>query len=123
MEAVINNVSDFPLLLVNLASNDNHWLGIHLVGVASNRDAIGARVVVHGSNPASRVWVDEVRSGSSYSSNNDMRLHFGLRENHKCRVHRSALAKRTHRSISRLRGGQNHFPQRRFRTSEAIISA
>lgn len=79
LEAVINNVSDFPLLLVNLARNDNHWLGIHLVGVASNRDAIGARVVVHGSDPgAPRVWVDEVRSGSSYSSNNDMRLHFGL---------------------------------------------
>jgi hypothetical protein len=34
-------------------------------------------VVVHGSE-SSRVWVDEVRSGSSYISNNDMRLHFGL---------------------------------------------
>ena len=32
-----------------------------------------------GQEPASRVGrVDEVRSGSSYSSNNDMRLHFGL---------------------------------------------
>jgi hypothetical protein len=72
-------VSDLPLLLVNLARNDNHWLGIHLIGVASNRDGIGARVVVLGSAPGSpRVWVDEVRSGSSYSSNNDMRLHFGL---------------------------------------------
>jgi hypothetical protein len=79
LEAVINNVSDFPLLLVNQARNDNHWLEIRLVGVASNRDGIGARVVVHGSDPgAPRVWVDEVRSGSSYSSNNDMRLHFGL---------------------------------------------
>jgi hypothetical protein len=77
LEAVVNNVSDYPLLLVNLARNDNHWLGIHLVGVVSNRDAIGARVVVHGGESA-RVWVDEVRSGSSYSSNNDMRLHFGL---------------------------------------------
>ena len=78
-EAVINNVSDFPLLLVNRAGNDNHWLGIHLVGVVSNRDAIGARVRVIGSAPGSpRVRVDEVRSGSSYSSNNDMRLHFGL---------------------------------------------
>jgi enediyne biosynthesis protein E4 len=77
MEAVVNDVSDFPLLLVNLARNDNHWLGIHLIGVASNRDGIGARVVVVGPE-ASRVWVDEVRSGSSYSSNNDMRLHFGL---------------------------------------------
>ena len=75
LEAVINNVSDFPLLLVNQASNSNHWLGIHLIGVASNRDGIGARVTVHATP---RIWVDEVRSGSSYSSNNDMRLHFGL---------------------------------------------
>jgi enediyne biosynthesis protein E4 len=78
-EAVINNVSDFPLLLVNLAKNENHWLGVHLIGVASNHDGIGARVKVVGSDPGTpRVWVDEVRSGSSYSSNNDMRLHFGL---------------------------------------------
>ena len=78
-EAVINNVSDYPLLLVNRAPNDNHWLGIHLLGVVSNRDAIGARVRVIGAGPETpRVWVDEVRSGSSYSSNNDMRLHFGL---------------------------------------------
>jgi enediyne biosynthesis protein E4 len=74
---VVNDVSDYPLLLVNLARNDNHWIGIHLIGVVSNRDGIGARVVVHGSE-SGRVWVDEVRSGSSYSSNNDMRLHFGL---------------------------------------------
>jgi hypothetical protein len=84
-EAVVNDVSDLPLLLVNLARNDNHWLGIHLIGVASNRDGIGARVVVLGSGPGTpRVWVDEVRSGSSYSSNNDIRLHFGL--GHETRV-------------------------------------
>jgi hypothetical protein len=78
-EAVINDVSDYPLLLVNLARNDNHWLVVHLVGVASNRDGIGARVTVVGPESVTpRIWVDEVRSGSSYSSNNDMRLHFGL---------------------------------------------
>jgi enediyne biosynthesis protein E4 len=78
-EAVINDVSDFPLLLVNLSNNHNHWLGLHLIGVSSNRDGIGALVTVLGSEPGTpRVWVDEVRSGSSYSSNNDMRLHFGL---------------------------------------------
>jgi hypothetical protein len=73
-EAVINNVSDYPMLLVNRATNKKHWLGVRLVGVKSNRDGIGARVMV----TASRVMVDEVRSGSSYSSNNDIRLHFGL---------------------------------------------
>ncbi len=78
LEAVVNNVSDFPLLLVNLAKNENHWLGIRLIGAASNRDGIGARVSVAGSAPSSRIWVEEVRSGSSYDSNNDIRLHFGL---------------------------------------------
>jgi hypothetical protein len=75
MEAVINNISDHPMLLVNLARNQNHWLGVRLIGTRSNRDAIGARVTVRGK---SRSWVDEVRSGSSYSSSNDPRLHFGL---------------------------------------------
>jgi hypothetical protein len=64
LEAVVNNLS-----------NGNHWLGLHLIGTASNRDAIGARVTLHGSK---RAWVDEVRSGSSYSSSSDLRLHFGL---------------------------------------------
>ena len=54
IEAVINNLSDDPMLLVNLARNHNHWLGLHLVGTASNRDAIGARVTLHS---AIRVWV------------------------------------------------------------------
>jgi hypothetical protein len=75
VEAVINNLSDFPMLLVNLARNDNHWLGLHLVGTTSNRDAIGARVTMRGTK---RLWVDEVRSGSSYNSSSDLRLHFGL---------------------------------------------
>ncbi len=75
LEAVVNNLSDRPMLLVNEAKNTNHWLGLKLVGTHSNRSAIGARVVVHGSK---RNWVDEVRSGSSYNSSSDLRLHFGL---------------------------------------------
>ena len=79
LEAVINNVSDRPLVLVNEARNPNHWVTLHLVGTKSNRDAIGARVTVRGtSNNAPRIWVNEVRSGSSYSSSSDQRLHFGL---------------------------------------------
>jgi enediyne biosynthesis protein E4 len=75
LDAVINNLSDRPMLLVNLAKNNNHWLGLRLVGTSSNRDAIGARVTLHS---AKRLWVDEVRSGSSYNSSSDLRLHFGL---------------------------------------------
>jgi hypothetical protein len=75
LSAVVNNLSDRPMLLVNEAKNSNHWLGIRLIGTKSNRDGIGARVVVHG---ATRDWVDEVRSGSGYDSSSDLRLHFGL---------------------------------------------
>lgn len=75
IEAVVNNLSDRPLLLVNEARNSNHWLGLKLAGTKSNRSAIGAHVTLHG---AKRNWVDEVRSGSSFDSSNDLRLHFGL---------------------------------------------
>ena len=75
LEAVINNLSDRPLLLVNVARNENHWLGVRLIGTTSNRDGIGAKVTLES---AKRVWVDEVRSGSSYNSSNDLRIHFGL---------------------------------------------
>ncbi len=79
ISAVINNVSDRPMLLVNRAANENHWIGLHLTGTRSNRDAIGARVTLHGTaDGQDRVWVGEVRSGSSYNSSSDLRLHFGL---------------------------------------------
>jgi hypothetical protein len=67
-----------PKLLVNLAPNGNHWLGISLEGTRSNHDAIGAKVTV---TAGGHRYIQEVRSGSSYISNNDMRLHFGLRSN------------------------------------------
>ena len=63
------------MLLVNEARNGNHWLELKLTGTQSNRSAIGARVVLHGTK---RSWVDDVRSGSSYNSSNDLRLHFGV---------------------------------------------
>jgi hypothetical protein len=62
-------------LLVNQARNANHWIGFRLVGTRSNRDAIGARVQAWAGK---RTFVDEVRSGSSYLSNSDLRIHFGL---------------------------------------------
>jgi hypothetical protein len=64
-----------PSLLVNQIRNANHWIAVHTVGTKSNRDGIGARIRV---KTASRILVDEVRSGSSYISNSDIRGHFGL---------------------------------------------
>ena len=63
------------MLLVNMAKNNNHWLSVKLEGTKSNRDAIGANIVVLGEK---RRWVDELRNGSSYNSSSDLRVHFGL---------------------------------------------
>ena len=75
VSAVVNDMGAKPKLLVNLAASHNHWLGLSLVGTSSNRDAIGAKVTV---TAGPRTYVQEVRSGSSYLSNYDLRLHFGL---------------------------------------------
>ena len=75
VSAAVNNMNGRPMLLVNLASHANHWLGVAVVGTQSNRDGIGARVVV---TAGDKSYVQEVRSGGSYLSNSDLRLHFGL---------------------------------------------
>ena len=75
LSAVISNMNSRPSLLVNQVRSSNHWITIKTVGTKSNRDGIGARIMV---KAGTRTLVDEVRSGSSYDSNNDMRVHFGL---------------------------------------------
>ncbi len=75
MSAVISNMNTPPMLLVNDVHNGNHWIALHTIGSKSNRDGIGAKITV---KAGTRTFVDEVRSGSSYISNNDMRVHFGL---------------------------------------------
>jgi enediyne biosynthesis protein E4 len=75
LSAVVVNRNEPPSLLVNQKTYRNHWIEIKTVGTCSNRSGIGARVVL---KTDSRELIDEVRSGSSYISNSDMRLHFGL---------------------------------------------
>jgi hypothetical protein len=75
VSAVVSNMNSAPTLLVNQIRSPNHWIAIKVVGTKSNRDGIGARISV---KTATRTLVDEVRSGSSYNSNSDMRVHFGL---------------------------------------------
>jgi hypothetical protein len=71
----VNELHEPPSLLLPEGSSRNHWVGIRLVGNKSNRDGIGARVEIEA---AGMRQIDEVRSGGSYLSQNDLRLHFGL---------------------------------------------
>jgi len=64
-----------PSLLRNDVGPLNHWLKVQLVGVESNRSAIGATVVA---SYGKRRQAQAVLAQSSFLSVNDRRLHFGL---------------------------------------------
>ena len=75
VDVIINNLDGPPTLLRNDGGNKNNWITIKCVGTRSNRSAIGTRVRVTSGGCSQ---IDEVISGSSYYSQNDFRLHFGL---------------------------------------------
>jgi hypothetical protein len=57
------------------AGNGNHFFGLTLRGVQSNRSAVGAKVLLYS---ALGTQVREVRSGESYGIMNSLRAHFGM---------------------------------------------
>jgi len=75
VDVVVLNMNDRLSLLRNDGGNSNNWIRIKLLGTASNRTAIGARVRVVADN---HVQMDEVHGGESVMSQSDLRLHFGL---------------------------------------------
>jgi hypothetical protein len=75
IDVVVENLDGTPMILRNDGGNQKHWITLELVGSKSNRLAIGAKVKAIA---GSLVQVDEVRSGGSYLSQSDLRIHFGL---------------------------------------------
>jgi hypothetical protein len=75
IDIIINNLDGPPTLLRNDGGNRRSSLAVKCIGTRSNRSAIGARVTVVCGD---RRQIDEVMSGSSYYSQHDLRLHFGL---------------------------------------------
>jgi enediyne biosynthesis protein E4 len=75
IDVLVMNMNEPPSLLRNDVSGTHHWLKVLLVGVQSNRSAIGTRVVAR---YGSRRQAQEVTAQSSFYSSNDRRLHFGL---------------------------------------------
>jgi hypothetical protein len=75
VDVIINNLDGAAQLLRNDGGNANNSILIQTIGVKSNRDGIGARVSVVAGDLKQ---VEEVYSGATYISQNDLRLHFGL---------------------------------------------
>ena len=75
IDIVISNLKDTPTVLRNDGGNASQWLTVKLIGTHCNRDAVGARVTIVSEG---LTQMREVKSGSGYLSQNDLRLHFGL---------------------------------------------
>ena len=77
LDIAVSASADRHALLKNEHDQGNHWLAVELVGTASNRDAVGARitVVVKGKRQ-----LRELVAGDGYSSQNSLRQHFGLKD-------------------------------------------
>ena len=75
VDILVLNMNELPSLLHNVGGNKQNWIKLKLIGTKCNRTAIGARArVITGKH----IQMDEVRSGASVMSQNDLRLHFGL---------------------------------------------
>src|SRR5215218_1078585 len=74
-DLLLMNAGEPPVLLKNEGGNRNNWLGLRLVGSKSNRDAVGARVMI---KVGAARRVKQALGGASYLSASDTRLLWGL---------------------------------------------
>jgi hypothetical protein len=75
-DLVVTSLNERPRILMNSASNGNHWLSIETVGHQSNRDGIGTRIKV--TTPSGRTLFNHVTTSVGFLSSSDKRVHFGL---------------------------------------------
>jgi hypothetical protein len=75
MDVVIGDLDGSPMVLRNRGVPGHHWVSFELAGTKSNRAAIGAKIKLVAGG---MTQTDEIHSGGSYLSQNDLRVHFGL---------------------------------------------
>jgi hypothetical protein len=75
MDIVIGDIDGAPMLLRNRGIPGRHWASFELSGTKSNRLALNGRISIVAGGVTQ---TDEIHSGGSYLSQNDLRIHFGL---------------------------------------------
>ena len=75
IDVAVVALDERPTLLMNQGVRGKHWILVRLVGTASNRFGIGARITV---KAGGLTQTREVKAGGSFASSNDPRAHFGL---------------------------------------------
>ena len=78
IDIFLNHSNQPAKLLRNDGGNSNNWITIHTIGTNSNASGIGTKITLKAGTLS---LVKEVHSGSSYLSQNDLRVHFGLGKN------------------------------------------
>jgi len=77
IDVLVSNINDVPSLLRADVGVGNHWIKVQAIGTQSNRSGIGTRISC---GTGDHRQIDEVRSGGSFMSQGDLRVHFGLGE-------------------------------------------
>jgi hypothetical protein len=75
IDVVVTRLNESPVLLRNTMGAGNHWIGLKLIGRRSNRDALGARVVIRNGQTKQ---VNHVTTSVGYASSSEPTVHFGL---------------------------------------------
>jgi hypothetical protein len=75
VDVVIGDIDGAPMILRNHGVPGNHWVSFELAGTKSNRLALNARIKIVAGG---MTQTEEIHSGGSYLSQNDLRVHFGL---------------------------------------------
>jgi len=75
MDVVIGDLDGGPMVLRNHGVPGRHWVSFELAGTKSNRLALNARIKIVAGG---MTQTDEIHSGGSYLSQNDLHVHFGL---------------------------------------------
>lgn len=75
IDLVLSPINEPTAVLINESPNDNHWLRIRLIGVKSQRDAVGAHVTL---TTSAGKQTRQVKGGGSYLSQSDLCCFFGI---------------------------------------------
>jgi len=75
MDIVVANVGQTPDILRNDGGNRTNSVLIRTIGTKSNHDGIGARLKL---SVGGKILLRDVKAGSSYLGQNDLRVHFGM---------------------------------------------
>ena len=76
LDLVVTSLNENPRILMNSGGTGNHWLEVDVRGTKSNRDAIGATIIL--TTASGRKLYNHVSTSVGFMSSSDKRVHFGL---------------------------------------------